>query len=116
METLVAWYDGKPLPLITEKAVGATYFVERHGPWIAVVLLMLAAASFWFNRKASPVDEKAVAVLNAVGYYAARGILIGLMVLAIFQAHGMLIVLLDVDREIRKELGKSVPELESKGR
>lgn len=110
------WFGGRPLPALAQYAFGVSSFVARRGPWIAVVLLVLAAVSFWINHKASAVDERAVAVLNAVGYYAARGVLIGLMVLAILQAHGILIIFLNVDREIRKELGKPVPELDSKGR
>jgi hypothetical protein len=111
-----AWFGGRPLPAFAEYALGVSGFVARLGPWIAAALLVLAAVSFWFNRKASAVDERVVAVINAVGYYAARGVLIGLVVLAILQAHGMLIIFLNVDREIRKELGKPVPEIESKGR
>lgn len=111
-----AWFGGRPLPAFAEYALGVSGFVARRGPWIAAALLVFAAASLWINGKANAADERAVGVITVVGYYAARGVLIGLVLLAILQAHGMLIIFLNVDHEIRKELGKPVPELDSKGR
>lgn len=113
---LVAWFGGRPLPSVSAWARDASHFVATNGTWVAGLLVALAALSFWLNRKTSAADDGAVALLNAIGYYAARGVLIGLVGLVILQAHGMLVIFLNVDREIRKELGKPVPELESKGR
>ncbi len=105
------WFDGRALPAISQYAVDASFFVSRNGAWLAAALAVLAGASFWCNRKGGFVDQTIVAPLNAVGYYAARGVLIAILALAILQAHGLFVIFLNVDREIRKELGKPIPEI-----
>ncbi len=106
-----AWFAGKPLPALSEHALSASILVSRNGVWLAGMLAVLAGVSFWCNRKGGFVDQTIVAPLNAVGYYAARGVLIAILTLAILQAHGLFVIFLNVDREIRKELGKPTPEL-----
>jgi len=106
-----AWFAGNPMPALSQYAVDASLLVSRNGAWLAGVLVVLAGASFWCNRRGSDVDQKIVALLNKAGYYAARGVLLAIVALAILQAHGMLIIFLNVDREIRTELGKPIPEI-----
>jgi type II secretory pathway component PulF len=111
-----AWFAGKPLPALSEYALNASAFVSRYGALLAGALIVLAGAIFWCNRAGASVDQAIVAPLNTVGYYAAKGVLLAIVALAILQAHGMLILFLAVDREVRKELGEPTPELESKVR
>jgi len=110
------WFDGNPLPPISELALNASSLVANHGTWAAILLVLLAAASFWCNRNPNALEGRQLQFLNAVGYYVARGVLIGLVLVAILQSHGLQAISLNVDWKIRKELGKSVPELERMGR
>jgi hypothetical protein len=105
------WFAGKPLPALSQFALDVSALVSRSGALLAAALAVLAGASFWCNRKGGSVDQTILAPLNAAGYYAARGVLLAIVALAILQAHGMLIIFLNVDREIRKELGRPTPEL-----
>ncbi|MFM8457723.1 MAG: hypothetical protein ACKOB0_02070 [Chthoniobacterales bacterium] len=96
---LAEWFGGRPLPTLSQWALDASRFVAVHGKWVAVVLLVLAAVSFWRNSKPNAADGRQVAVLNAIGYYAARSVLVFSVLLAILQAHGMLFALFDLDRQ-----------------
>lgn len=96
---LAEWFGGRPLPALSQWPLDGSRFVAAYGKWIAGLLVVLAAVSFWQNSKPNAADERQIAVLNAVGYYAARGVLLFLLLLAILQTHGMLIALLDLDRQ-----------------
>ena len=96
---LAEWFGGRPLPALSQWALDVSRFVAAHGTWAAGLLVVLAAVSFWGNSKPSAADERQVAALNAVSYYAGRSVLVFLVLLAILQAHGMLIALFDLDRQ-----------------